>query len=185
MSSCHEEGRAPAEPWVALVVRPRSERKVQTGLANNGLETFVPWHAVRRRWSDRVKTLDRNLFPGYVFCRSTHSERKLVLNQPGVEWVVSFNHAPALIPDEEISSLRRLVGCELPLSPWPFLKAGQRVRIEEGPLAGLEGTLARDSTTWRVVLSVDTVQRSIAVEVDRGMIRAVNNFVKEVAASRP
>ena len=162
-------------PWVALVVRPRAERKVQTGLARIGLESFVPWHGVRRRWSDRAKTLDQNLFPGYVFCRSTFSERLLVLNQPGVEWVVSFDHVPALIPDAEISSLRRLVGSELPLAPWPFLRAGQRVRIEKGSLAGLEGTLARDSTAWRVVMNVSTVQRSIAVQVDRDMICLVHN----------
>ena len=81
-------------PWVAVVVRPRAERKVQAGLANAGLETFVPWHGVRRRWSDRVKILEQNLFPGYIFCRSTFTERLLVMNQPGVEWVVSLIEFP-------------------------------------------------------------------------------------------
>jgi transcription antitermination factor NusG len=164
-----------AEPWVALVVRPRAERKVQTGLANSGLETFVPWHGVRRRWSDRVKILEQNLLPGYVFCRSTFSERLLVLNQPGVQWVVSFDRSPALIPDAEISSLRRAVESQLPLGPWPFLKVGQRVRIEKGALAGFEGTLARDSAAWRVVMNVNALQRSIAVQVDRDMISVVSS----------
>jgi len=143
------------------------------GLTNMGLETFVPWHGVRRRWSDRFKTVDENLFPGYVFCRSRFSERTLVLNQPGVQRVVSFDRIPAQIADAEISSLRRLVTSDLPLAPWPFLKAGQLVRIETGTLAGIEGTLARDSTAWRVVMNVNTVQRSIAVQVDRDMIRIV------------
>src|SRR5947209_18785211 len=129
------------EPWVAIVVRPRAERKVQTGLANIGLETFVPWHGVRHRWSDRVKILEQNLFPGYVFCRSTFSERLLVLNQPGLGRVVSFDRSPALIPDTEISSLRRAVASELPLGAWPSLKGGERVPIETGALAGLEGTI--------------------------------------------
>src|ERR1700674_5553348 len=164
-----------AEPWVAIVVRPRAERRVQTGLANIGLETFVPWHGICRRWSDRVKILEQNLFPGYVFCRSTFSERLLVLNQPGVEWVVSFDRSPALIPDTEISPLRRAVESLLPLGPWPFLKVGQRVRIEKGALTGFEGMLARDSTAWRVVMSVNALQRSIAVQVDRDMISAVND----------
>jgi transcription antitermination factor NusG len=172
--NCCADSIAPA-PWVALVVRPRLERKVQEGLAANGLETFVPWHGVRRRWSDRVKVLEQNLFPGYVFCRSTYAERLVVMNQPGVQWVVSFERTPALIPDAEIASLRRAVTSGLPLDPWPFLKAGQRVRIEAGVLAGLEGTLARDPAAWRIVVSVSMLQRSIAVQVDRDMVRPLGN----------
>ena len=156
--------------WVALIVRPRAERKVQKGLANMGFETFVAWHGVRRRWADRVKILEQNLIPGYVFCQSTFTERLAVIRQAGVERVLSFNRTPALIPDQEIASLKRAVSSELPLGPWPYLKAGQRVRIEKGALAGIEGTLARESSGWRVVVSVAALQRSIAVEVDRDMI---------------
>jgi transcription antitermination factor NusG len=157
-------------PWVALLVRPRAERRVQMGLTNLGLETFVAWHGVRRRWADRVKVLEQNLIPGYVFCQSAFSERLAVMHQTGVERVVSFNRSPALIPDAEIASLKRAVRSQLPLGPWPYLKAGQRVRIEKGVLAGMEGTLARESSGWRVVVSVSALQRSIAVEVDRDMI---------------
>ena len=157
-------------PWVALVVRPRTERRVQKGLANMGLETFVAWHGVRRRWADRIQILEQNLIPGYVFCHSTFSERLAVLHQTGVERVVSFNRSPALIPDAEIAALKHAVRSQLPLGPWPYLKAGQRVRIEKGVLAGMEGTLARESAGWRVVVSVSALQRSIAVEVDRDMI---------------
>jgi transcription antitermination factor NusG len=162
-------------PWVAVVVRPRAERKVQAGLTNAGLETFVPWHGVRRRWSDRVKILEQNLFPGYIFCRSTFTERLLVMNQPGVEWVVTFDRTPALIPDDQITALRVAVRSGLPLGPWPFLKAGQRVRIERGVLAGIEGTLTRDSTAWRIVVTVEALQRSVAVEVDRDLIQPLLN----------
>jgi len=157
-------------PWVALVVKPRAERNVQAGLGNAGVETFVAWHGVRRRWSDRVKILEQNLIPGYVFCRSNFEQRLQVLRQPGVEWVVSFNHSPASIAEEEISVLRRAVGSGLPLGPWPFLKSGQRVRIERGALAGIEGTLVRDCSAWRVAVSVATLERSIAIQVDRDMI---------------
>jgi transcription antitermination factor NusG len=171
MIACPE---ASAEtPWVALVVKPRAERRVQAGLGNAGLETFVPWHGVRRRWSDRIKVIEQNLFPGYIFCRSTFAERLRVMAQPGVEWVVSFNHTPALIPDDEIIALRRTVASGLPLGPWPFLKDGQRVRIERGVLAGIEGTLMRDSSAWRVAVSVIALHRSVAVEVDRDMVRPI------------
>lgn len=130
----------------------------------------MPWHGVRRRWSDRIKVLEQNLFPGYVFCRSTFDERLLVMRQPAVEWVVSFDHRPALIPDREVAALRRAIQSGLPLGPWPFLEAGQQVRIERGVLAGIEGILTRDSTAWRITVSIHALQRSVAVEVDRDMI---------------
>lgn len=162
---------SPPMPWVALVVRPRAERKVQAGLAHAAIESFVAWHRVRRRWSDRIKMVEQNLFPGYVFCRCDFAERLIVLRQPGVEWMVKFNHTPAMIPHGEIDTLRRAIASELPIGQWPFLKAGQRVRIEHGILAGMEGELVRDSAAWRIVVSVNALHRSVAVEVDREMVR--------------
>src|SRR5262249_12694324 len=114
-----------------------------------------------------------NLFPGYVFCRSSFEDRFIVMGQPGVDRVVSFDRTPAVIPEDEIAAVRRAVESGLPLGPWPFLCVGQRVRIERGILAGLEGTLARDPAGWRIVVSVNALQRSVAVEVDRDMIRPV------------
>ena len=157
-------------PWIAVVVRPRAEQTAQKGLAGAGLETFVAWHGVRRRWSDRVKVIQENLFPGYVFCRSTFEDRLTVLRQPGVTGVVSFCRVPAFIPDEQLAAVRRMLSADLPLGPWPFLCAGQRVRVKNGVLAGLEGTLVRDTSAWRVVVCVEALQRSIAVQVDRDQI---------------
>jgi transcription antitermination factor NusG len=156
---------------VAVVVRPQAERRVEVGLKQAGLETFVPWHNVRRRWSDRVKVIQQNLFTGYLFCRSEFNDRRLVLSQPGVESVVSFDRSPALIPDDQIAAVRLALQSGLPVGPWPFLKTGQRVRIERGVLAGLEGSLARDPGKWRVIVTVQALERSVAVEVDRDMIR--------------
>lgn len=158
---------------MALVVRHQAEHRVEVGLQQAGLETFVPWHKVRRRWSDRVKIIQQNLFSGYLFCRSEFNDRRLVLAQPGVQSVVTFDRAPALIPNEQIAAVRQALQSGLPLGPWPFLKTGQRVRIERGVLAGLEGSLARDPSGWRVVVSVQALERSVAVEVDRDMIRPI------------
>jgi len=163
-----------ATPWIALVVRPRTERKAQAGLNSAGIESFVAWHRERRRWSDRSKIIELNLFPGYIFCRCGFAERLVVMRQPGVEWMVKFNHTPALIPHDEIATLRRALASGLPVGPWPFLKAGQRVRIERGVLAGVEGKLVRDSEAWRIVVNVDALHRSVAVEVDREMFRLLD-----------
>jgi len=97
--SPNESVHGTQDPWVALTVRPRLERPVQQRLTRAGLETFVPWHGVRRRWSDRFRVVEENLFPGYVFCRSKFADRRMVMGQPGVASVVSFNHTPATIPD--------------------------------------------------------------------------------------
>jgi transcription antitermination factor NusG len=148
-------------PWVVLIVRPRTERKVELGLRNVGVETFVAWHGVPRRWSDRVKVLHENLFTGCVFCRSTFADRIMVKGQPGVRSLVRFNGKPAMIADEQIALVRRLLESGLPLGPWPFLESGERVRIEQGVLAGVEGKLA----DGRVVVGVEAIQMSIAVRV--------------------
>jgi transcription antitermination factor NusG len=157
-------------PWIAVLVRPRAEQVAEKGLAGAGLETFVAWHGVRRRWSDRMKVVQENLFPGYVFCRSTFDDRLTVMRQPGVAAVVSFCRTPAFIPDDQISAVRRMLASKLPLGPWPFLSTGQRVRVERGVLAGLEGTLAGDASAWRVVVCVEALQRCIAVQVERDQI---------------
>lgn len=153
-----------------MLVRPRAELTIQKGLASAGLETFVAWHGVRRRWSERVKVVQENLFPGYVFCRSTFDDRFTVMRQPGVSSVVSFCRTPAFIRDEQIGVVRRMLASELPLGPWPFLASGQRVRVEEGVLAGLEGTLVGDTSSWRVVVNIEALQRSLVVQIERDKI---------------
>ncbi len=171
--SPNESVHGTQDPWVALTVRPRLERPVQQRLTRAGLETFVPWHGVRRRWSDRFRVVEENLFPGYVFCRSKFADRRMVMGQPGVASVVSFNHTPATIPDAQIEALRRAIQSGLSLGPWPFLKVGQKVRIERGVLAGFEGVLVRNASAWNLVVSVDALQRSIAIEIERDMVRPV------------
>jgi transcription antitermination factor NusG len=161
-------------PWVALIVRLGLERKAELGLRKLGLETLVAWHDVQRRWSDRVKVVQENLFPGCVFCRSPFAERSRVLGQPGVTGIVKFNGVPATIPDEEIARVRKLVESGSSLGPWPFLEYGQRVRIEQGALAGLEGILVQDTSAWRVVVSIEALQTSIVAELDRDQILSLS-----------
>jgi transcription antitermination factor NusG len=163
-------GNGNTNSWVAVVVRPRAEQKAEAGLVNAGIETFVAWRNIRRRWSDRIKVIRENLFPGYVFCRSAYSDRTIVLRQPGVASVVTVDRNPAAIPNHEIDAVRGLLESGLPLGPWPFLTAGQGVRIAHGLLAGFEGTLVRDCSAWRVVVSINALQRSVAVQIDRDMV---------------
>jgi transcription antitermination factor NusG len=140
-----------------------------------GVETFLPLYRERRRWSDRVRDLDVPLFPGYVFGRFAWKERVPVLRTPGVARIIGFAGAPAPVPDRELEDVRTALASKLPLGPWPFLKPGDKVRVECGPLRGLEGALLRGSDHLRLVLNVELLQRSLAVELDPEMVTPVRN----------
>ena|ERR1700733_1781699 len=167
--------------WFALRVRPKHEKAVASNLSKLGFDEYVPLHRVRRLWSDRVKVLDAPLFAGYIFCRFTYSERLRVLNSPGVESIVGFGNNDVPVDDSEIAAVRTLVASGKPLANLPFLKIGQDVLIERGPLAGIRGVVLRDEQAWRVVVSVEALDRSIAVEVDREVLQTWPSTSLEIA----
>jgi transcription antitermination factor NusG len=158
-------------PWFALRVRSNHERVAAMHLRSRGIEEFAPLYKSESQWSDRKKQIDRFVFPGYVFCRLDPEHRLPVLTIPGVVNLVAFGKGPEPIPDHEIDCVRRMVASGLLITPWPFLKAGQRVLIEHGPLAGVEGILQEIKKTYRLVVSITLLQRSVAAEIDRAWIR--------------
>jgi transcription antitermination factor NusG len=163
-------------PWFVLALKPRYEMKTAAGLARRDIQHYLPLYKSRRRWSDRFKEIEAPLFPGYLFCRFGYHQRLEVLNLPGVISIVGYGKVPAPVPESELDAVRSVIASGRPVVPWPYLRAGQRVRIEQGPLNGLEGTLARDAGLWRVVVSVELLQRSVAVEIDREIISPVSSF---------
>ena len=166
------ESCPPASPanWYALVVQPRHEKAVDEHLGNRGIAALCPTYRVSRRWSDRVKVIELPLFAGYIFCRFSFEKRIAALSTPGVRSVVSFGPNPQPIPDEDIQALQSIGDSGLPARPWPYLRTGQRVRVSRGCLDGLEGILAREKEMFRVVVNVEMLMRSVAVEVDRDSI---------------
>jgi transcription antitermination factor NusG len=162
--------------WFALAVKHQHERRVQAALCANGVDAFLPLYRARRRWSDRAKDLDAPLFPGYLFGRFAWSDRARIGNTPGVSRIVGFAGLPAPVTEREIEGVRAALASQLPFGPWPYpLKPGGLVRIERGPLRGIEGTLLREGSCLRLVLGVELLQRSLAVEVDPEMIAPVCN----------
>lgn len=161
--------------WFALRVRSNFERVAALHLQDRGFEAFSPTYKARRQWSDRVKQVDRFLFPGYVFCRLNPENRLPVLTVPGTVSLISFGKRPVSIPDREIASVRTMVDSGLFVGPWPFLAAGQTVVIERGPLAGAEGILQEVKKSFRLVVSIHLLQRSVSVELDRSWIRPVGS----------
>lgn len=157
-------------PWFAVRVRSNHERTAVIHLRQRGYEEFAPSYRTERRWSDRTKEIERFLFPGYVFCRLNPLDRLPVLTVPGVVGLVGFGKTPSPVPDQEIESIRKMVQSGLLVVPWPFIRLGQRVLIERGPLAGVEGILKELKGEWRLVVSVPLLQRSVSAEVDRSWV---------------
>lgn len=158
-------------PWFAVRVRSNCERTAAMHLRERGYEEFAPCFKAQRQWSDRKKIIDQFLFPGYVFARLNPENRLPVLSAPGVVGMVGFGKVPCPIPDREIDGIRALVQSGLLVQPWPFLQIGERVLIERGPLAGVEGLLEQVKGRYRLVVSVELLQRAVSAEVDRDWVR--------------
>ncbi|MGA8214869.1 MAG: UpxY family transcription antiterminator [Candidatus Sulfotelmatobacter sp.] len=158
---------AGVENWYGLQTRPRHEKIVAQRLDERGVTTFLPLVTEVHRWSDRKKSVQMPLFSCYVFAKfvPNRSDRLRVLRVDGVFGLVGARGEGAPIPDEQIDAVRNVVEGQLPWSCHPFLKIGQRVRIRSGALDGLEGLLVSRNGDRTLVISVDAIQRSLAVRV--------------------
>jgi transcription antitermination factor NusG len=152
--------------WYAVAVRSNFERIVARSLRQKEYEVFLPSYLSKRRWSDRTKVVECALFSGYLFCRMDLSQRVPLLNTPGVASIVGIGKCAVPVADREIAAIQKLVESGLPVAPWPFLKAGQFVYINRGPLAGVEGIVIAAKNRSRLVVSVEMLQRSVTVEIE-------------------
>jgi transcription termination/antitermination protein NusG len=158
-------------PWYVLRVRAGREKSTASLLRHKGLLEFLPLYASCRRWSDRAKQVELPLFPGYVFCRFDAQNRLPILTTPGVVHVVGMGGTPQAVDETEVTALQRVVASGLLLQPWPFLKVGQRVIIQEGPLRHVDGILTDIKGLRNLVVSITLLQRSVAVCMDRAGVR--------------
>lgn len=159
------------QPWYALRVKARHENFVAASLRNRGYVAFLPQYTSTRRWSDRIRELEQPLFPGYLFCRFEYNHRLPVLTTPGVMNVVGLGRLPHPVDDGEMAALQSVVKSGLLLQPWPFLKVGQRVTIQDGPLRNVEGIVTALRDSHQLIVSITLLQRSVAVSIERSWIR--------------
>jgi transcription antitermination factor NusG len=156
--------------WFALQIRSRWEGTTAALLRGKGLETLLPTYTTKRKWSDRFKVVEAPLFPGYVFCRFDVHNRLPVLITPGVISVVGRGKTPIAVDEKEILSIQAAIGSGIHLEPWPYLEIGERVRVKDDVLDGMEGILTNFKGSDRVVISVTLLRRSVALEIDRSRI---------------
>jgi len=163
--SCAPASCAPK--WFAAYTSPRHEKRVGQHLEMREIEHYLPLYRTQRKWSDGSRvTLDLPLFPSYIFVCIQRNERVRVLEVPGVLAVVGGTGGePASLPEAEIDALRSGLSLRN-AQPHPLLKVGQRARIRSGAFAGMEGVVVRMKYSYRVVLTLDSIMQSFAVEVD-------------------
>jgi transcription antitermination factor NusG len=161
-------------PWFAILVRTCREKTASTFLEGAGYECYLPVARNTHRWSDRTKEFEEPLFPGYLFCRMNPNNRLPVLKSPGVIQIVGAGKTPIAIEEEEIAAIQQVGKSGLPAMPWPYLPIGSMARIAAGPLGGLTGVVVKIKSELKLVLSVNLLQRSIAVEVNREWLSPLN-----------
>lgn len=157
--------------WYAVYTWARHEKKVARHFEERGIAYFLPLYTAIHRWNQRTARVSLPLFPGYVFVLTKgHDYRPLAV--PGVARYVGPARSPAEIPAEEIESLQKAMQTGHRLEPHPYLAPGNRVRIASGPMSGVTGTIQRTAAGCRIVISVDMIMRSVAVEVDAASLMA-------------
>jgi transcription antitermination factor NusG len=152
--------------WWAIYTRHQHEKSVEEMLTAKGFEVFLPLYESVRRWKDRKKLLSLPLFPCYVFVKGGMERRLPVLTTPGVHMILTRGEQVATIPEDQIEAIRRTVEGPFRVEPHPFLRVGERVRVVRGSLEGVEGILTRKKNLYRLVLSVEMLAQSVAVEID-------------------
>ena len=170
-----EKNSLEAVEWNAIYTRYQDEKIVADNLSRSGLEVFLPTYTVIRQWTDRKKRLTLPLFPCYVFLRRHFEQRWTILATPGVHSFVIFAGRPAPIPDLDIDAIRKAVASSLRVEPHPFLRCGDWVRVKSGPLEGIEGILVRKKRSYLLILSLQQLGKSRAMEVDAFSVVPLRN----------
>ena len=159
--------------WFAAYTTPRHEKVVARHLQSRHIESFLPLYSSVRRWKNGCRVaVEQPLFPSYLFVHIPRREAVKVLQIPGVVSLVSAGREPAALPSSEIESLRS----SLPLrhfEPHPYLVVGEKVRITAGSLEGMVGVLVRRKNDCRVVLTLELIMQSVAVEIGIGEVEPV------------
>ena len=162
------------ESWYALRVRSRFEWRVETMLRHKGYDVFLPSYRSKRRSSNRIKTVELPLFPGDLFCQFDVRTRLPILTTPGVNSVVGIGRIPEPIAEAEIEAIRTVVKSEVAYEPYPYVRVGQMVQVEQGSLCGLTGFVTDVRNESRLIVSVNLLMRSVLVEIDPSWVKPID-----------
>lgn len=152
--------------WYAVYTIVRHEKRVYSSLLDKSIDTYLPIREVVNRWKDRNKKVLLPLFPGYIFINFDPKDKLHVLTTKGVVRILGVNGNPTPIPDQQINSIKSLLESNLKYDPYKYLVEGSEVEVINGPLMGSRGRIVERRGQYRLILSVDLIQRAVSVEVD-------------------
>ena len=171
--------------WYAVYTRHQHEKSAAQLLARKGFEVLLPLYHSRSRWSDRTQIVLLPLFPNYLFVQCDLDSRVRVLQTAGVCWFVSNAGVPTAVPEAEIEMVRRVVEAPVNVQPHSFLDRGDQVRVLRGPLTGLTGVLTRVKNQCRVIISLELLHKSAAIEIDLSDLERIGAPSSPKVSSRP
>ncbi|MBM4055406.1 MAG: UpxY family transcription antiterminator [Planctomycetes bacterium] len=162
--------------WFAVHTRSRHEKQVDSFFREKNINSFLPLMKIISRRRDRKKFIDVPLFPGYLFVNVSLDNIYEVKSTRGVVRVIGNGESfePSPIPEAEINNLKTLINSNVSIDPYKYLQKGTRVRVISGPLMGLEGILIKRKTHYRVVVSVNLLQKSTSAEISIADIESID-----------
>jgi len=166
------------EHWYAVYTRPRFEKKVKQALEEKGEEVFLPLITKIRQWKDRKKKVDMPLFPSYLFLRFDFRRRFDILPTKGIVKIVNFKGVPAIVPDWEIASLKKMMEHPKTLQLENYIRPGELVEVIDGPFKGMHGSVKVLRGQERLLLSIEGIMQTVSVEISSGMVKRLSG--KEV-----
>jgi len=152
--------------WYAAYTKANHEQRVADRLGERGIENYLPQYESVHKWKDRKVRLQSPLFPGYIFVHMALQNRLRLLQVPGVARLVSFAGRPVTVSSEEIDRIRALLRMSQRIKPYPYLEIGKWVRVRSGPFEGLEGIVAKLKNSTHIVVTIESIRRAIAVQVE-------------------
>jgi transcription antitermination factor NusG len=159
--------------WYALYTKPRHEKKVNSSLMDKHYETFLPLISRVRQWKDRKKKVEMPLFSSYLFANFDYKNRFNILETEGIVKIVNFHGIPALVPEWQIDSLRKMLAFPEKLSLERYIKPGEIVEIVDGLMKGMKGMVVKRKNEERLVLSIEGIMQSVSIEIDQVLVKRV------------
>lgn len=159
--------------WYACYTKPRAEKQTLLRLERAGIDCYLPLKTERRKWSDRLKTVQVPLFPSYIFVRIENYEFNKTRIEGDIAGFIVFEGKPVPIPDEQVDAIRRLIssGSELEIAP-ADMKPGQRIEITGGSLIGIKGELVRHQGAQKVLVKLD-IGQGVLFNIDKSLIGSI------------
>jgi transcription antitermination factor NusG len=173
--------------WYAAYTRSRHEKAISVQLTQMSVEQFLPLYESVHQWKDRKVRVQLPLFPGYIFVYLPLRDELSVLQIPGVVRLVSFNGRPLVLPEGELMALRKGLSSGVSVKPHRYmnLAVGRFVKVKSGPLSGLTGRLIRRKGDCRIVISIESIMRSISTEISLDDIEIASVRERGVPGSQP